>query len=157
MRRTSGFTLIEMMIVIAIIAILSGIVLVGVTGYQATARDAKRATQLRSVQNLVELYYAQCGFYPGAASCADKNAVITWDGLKSALSLSAGDAAKFPNTPDGTAKWGFKSCGNAQQYTVAVQFEKGNAAATEDSAPSCQPDGFICTGANGGTTFCLSE
>ena len=32
---TKGFTLIEMLIVVAVIAILAGIVLTGVTGFQA--------------------------------------------------------------------------------------------------------------------------
>ena len=55
-----GFTLIEMLIVIAVISILAGIVLVGVTGFQETARDTKRIGDLRGVQNSLELYYTRC-------------------------------------------------------------------------------------------------
>ena len=59
-----GFTLIEMLIVIAVISILAGIVLVGITGFQETARDTKRIGDLRGVQNSLELFYTRCGHYP---------------------------------------------------------------------------------------------
>ena len=46
-----GFTLIEMLVVVAIISILAGVVLTGVTGFQANARDTKRIAHLKQMQN----------------------------------------------------------------------------------------------------------
>jgi prepilin-type N-terminal cleavage/methylation domain-containing protein len=66
MKERKGFTLIEILIVVAIIAILASIVLVGLGPTQQAGRDARRLSDLREVQNGLELYYNSCGFYPGA-------------------------------------------------------------------------------------------
>src|SRR5579863_3533942 len=68
-----GFTLIEILIVVAIIAILASIVLVGLGPTQQAGRDARRLSDLHEVQNGLELYYNSCGYYPGtsvSAPCA---------------------------------------------------------------------------------------
>jgi prepilin-type N-terminal cleavage/methylation domain-containing protein len=60
-----GFTLIEILIVVAIIAILASIVLVGLGPTQQSGRDARRLSDLHEVQNGLALYYNACGYYPG--------------------------------------------------------------------------------------------
>lgn len=55
-KRPSGFTLIELLIVIAIIGILSGMGLVTFTGAQKNARDAKRKSDISSLQSAFALY-----------------------------------------------------------------------------------------------------
>lgn len=65
-----GFTLIEILIVVAIIAILASIVLVGLGPTQQAGRDARRLSDLHEVQNGLELYYNSCGYYPGTATAA---------------------------------------------------------------------------------------
>src|SRR3989344_4771761 len=103
-----GFTLIEMLIVIAVISILAGIVLVGVTGFQETARDTKRIGDLRGVQNSLELYYTRCGFYPqttgGGANCSGGANITTWAQLAQAM-VNVGiisDESKLPVDPKST-------------------------------------------------------
>ncbi len=63
-----GFTLIEILIVVAIIAILASVVLVGLGPTQQAGRDARRLSDLSEVQNGLELYYNKCGVYPGGAA-----------------------------------------------------------------------------------------
>lgn len=63
-----GFTLIEILIVVAIIAILASIVLVGLGPTQQSGRDARRVSDLHETQNALELYYSKCGYYPGTAT-----------------------------------------------------------------------------------------
>ena len=62
-----GFTLIEMLVVVAIISILAGVVLTGVTGFQANARDTKRIADLKQMQSYLELYYNKEGQYPSSS------------------------------------------------------------------------------------------
>lgn len=66
-----GFTLIELMVAISIIAIISAIGFVSYSQAQVTARDAKRKQDLRSIQTALTLYYQINKTYPiaGTAPC----------------------------------------------------------------------------------------
>jgi prepilin-type N-terminal cleavage/methylation domain-containing protein len=65
MKAKKGFTLLEMLVVVGIIAVL---VSIGISSYstaQKKARDAKRKSDLKAIQNALEQYYSICGFqYP---------------------------------------------------------------------------------------------
>lgn len=90
-----GFTIIELLIVIAIIAILAGLVLNNFQGAQAKARDTQRVTDTNNVHSKLEEYYNENGAYPGDL---DTNAVN---------SLTAADFpgidAESLSDPDGNA------------------------------------------------------
>jgi prepilin-type N-terminal cleavage/methylation domain-containing protein len=73
--KNKGFTLIEILIVVAIIAILASVVLVGLGPTQQAGRDARRLSDLSEVQNGLELYYNKCGIYPGGTGGAACTAV----------------------------------------------------------------------------------
>ena len=64
MKRQSGFTIIEMLIVVTILALLTGILLPVLEGTSASARDARRAADLKSVQAALEAYKRVNGLYP---------------------------------------------------------------------------------------------
>lgn len=63
-----AFTLIELLIVIAIIGILSGILLASFSGGTESARAAKCLTNLRSLATAAQAYGAASGRYPNAGS-----------------------------------------------------------------------------------------
>lgn len=83
----SGFTIIELLIVIAIIAILAGLVLNNFQGAQAKARDTQRVTDVNNMHSKLEEYYNENGAYPSTIVAAD---------------LPGIDAESL-NDPDGTA------------------------------------------------------
>jgi prepilin-type N-terminal cleavage/methylation domain-containing protein len=62
--KDAGFTLVELMVVIAIIAILTGIITTNFTSSRAKARDAKRISDLGHIQLAIELYFDRCKQYP---------------------------------------------------------------------------------------------
>ncbi|MDP2860655.1 MAG: type II secretion system protein [bacterium] len=62
--KKKGFTLVELMVVIAVIGILAGVALVSLNTSRAKARDVQRKTNIASVQRALEMAYADCGFYP---------------------------------------------------------------------------------------------
>ncbi|MDI6717802.1 MAG: prepilin-type N-terminal cleavage/methylation domain-containing protein [Patescibacteria group bacterium] len=70
-QRRKGFTLIEMLIVIAIIAILASVFLVGLRGFRGSAYDSRRIADLQKVQSYLETIYTQTRAYPAATSWSD--------------------------------------------------------------------------------------
>jgi len=65
MSRKKAFTLIELLIVIAIILILIAIALPNFLEAQIRARVTKATGELRSIYTALEMYYNDWGFYPG--------------------------------------------------------------------------------------------
>lgn len=63
-QRRAGFTLIELMITISIIAIISAIGLVSYSKAQSLGRDAKRKQDLASLAVALELYYQKNKTHP---------------------------------------------------------------------------------------------
>ena len=55
-RRQKGFTLIELMVVIAIIGLMASTVLVAVQGARAKGRNARRMSDMLQIRNALELY-----------------------------------------------------------------------------------------------------
>lgn len=59
-----GFTMIEMLVVVAVIGLVSSIILVNARSVRAKARDAQRVQELGGMQNVLEMYYMDQGSYP---------------------------------------------------------------------------------------------
>ncbi len=108
-----GFTLIEILIVVAIIGILATTIFVGLNPSRAKGRDTRRVSDLKSVQNGLELYYARYGRYPDTLNqLIDPNLKID----------------KLPTDPS-TATEYFYSQQSNQGYILAAKLE----AATGDA------------------------
>lgn len=63
-RSNQGFTLIEILVVIAIIGILSSVLLFNMAQSRAKARDAQRLSDLKELQVALEQYYIREKAYP---------------------------------------------------------------------------------------------
>lgn len=63
----AGFTIIELLIVIAIIGILATLVLTNFQGAQAKGRDTVRKNDINSLYQKLEEFYNENGTYPGSA------------------------------------------------------------------------------------------
>ena len=68
--RIRGFTLIELIVVIAVIGILATITIVGFGRYQADTRDARRLASATAISEALEKYYDANGEYPSCSSVA---------------------------------------------------------------------------------------
>ena len=63
-KNIEGFTIVELLIVIVVIAILATITLVSYSGIQQRAQFAKMQTDLSSLNKAIQLYYSDNGHYP---------------------------------------------------------------------------------------------
>ncbi len=94
-KRQSGFTIVELLIVVVVIAILAAISVVAYTNMQRRVRDADRVSGVATIKKALELYYANNGSYPPTpcslgASCKINSAWNTtadasWSNLESYL------------------------------------------------------------------------
>ncbi len=85
-KNQKGFTLIELMIVVAIIGILAAIAIPNFISYQKKAKTSEAKTNLHAIATSQEAYkaendvYLTCGAYPANATSAK----VVWDPLDAA-------------------------------------------------------------------------
>lgn len=68
--KQTGFTIVELLIVIVVIGILAAITIVAYTGVQGSARDAERKSDIAAAQKALEMYYTEKGTYPKQGNVA---------------------------------------------------------------------------------------
>jgi general secretion pathway protein G len=66
-RSESGFTLIELMVVVILIGVIFGTVITATNGFNRRGRDGTRQNDLQDIQSGIQEYYADNHFYPEAA------------------------------------------------------------------------------------------
>lgn len=64
MRR--GFTILELLVSVAIIAMLTAVTMVLLTSVREKSRDAERMSELRQLRNALNIYVTQTGNFPVA-------------------------------------------------------------------------------------------
>ncbi len=74
--KKDGFTLVELMVVIAIIGILSAIITANFAGAKSKARDAKRVSDLAQMQLALAGYFNACNAFPAADSSTYSPSVL---------------------------------------------------------------------------------
>jgi prepilin-type N-terminal cleavage/methylation domain-containing protein len=83
MNQKSGFTLLEIMIVVAVIAILALALLPNLLGSRRSVQDSAIETTLQRAMTAQELFHARCGYYyrtgvTGNTRCATADAPGEW-------------------------------------------------------------------------------
>lgn len=79
LKSRKGFTLIELMVVISIIAILVAIALPRFVNARRSANTAKIAADLRTIEGAINLYYLNHNRYPDTAPILSRSALFTDD------------------------------------------------------------------------------
>jgi type II secretion system protein G len=115
--KKSGFTIVELLIVIVVIGILAAITIVAFNGAQQRARDSRRLSDMKSIEQALALYsldnkggYPDCNnvtYIPGAAGSACPLSTI-------APSLVPAYLSKFPTDP-------FNTGNDVFQYAVGFK------------------------------------
>lgn len=132
MKKTQAFTIIELLVSVAIIAILTAVSILGLQSVRKTGQDTKRLSDIREVQVALETYKSVNGKYPDD---------MTWlvPGFLSAVPVDpAGDAAAYTYTVQSDKK--------SYCFTVTGVF----ASKKQADLSADQPDGVwrACRGNN---------
>jgi general secretion pathway protein G len=164
-RIQAGFTLVELMIVISIIALLTGIIVANLTSSKARSRDAQRVSDLNQIQLALEQYFDRCGQYP----IADSN------GMPSTSSSCSGGVitissyiSKIPQDPSNGQKYLYVANNGTTptDYVLHASLE-GQSQAQQNSFPesvrqdtshSTWAGGFSCYDSTntGSKDYCIS-
>src|SRR3990172_228272 len=113
-----GFTLLELLVVITIIGLLASVGLASYSRAQARARDARRQSDLTTVRNSLEIYYAENNSYVSTSDI--------WRDASEALSVL--DPIYIRGLPDdpggaGSVPYRYTSVSNGQGYCLAANLE----------------------------------
>jgi len=118
-----GFTIVQLLIVIVIIAILAAITIVAYTNISTRAADSAYSADANSIQKVAEVYYTENGSYPisaanfAAASTAKLPANIivaptTGTVTNAVATTSCGTV--------GTQTWAVCTSGSTKTYSIKV-------------------------------------
>lgn len=112
-----GFTLIEILIVVAIIGILASVVVVGLGPAQRKGRDSRRLSDLRQVQTALELYYGKNGAYPNAS-------IGDWAAFSAVLTGAGIGTSQIPNDPAKGKNYVYLTDANGTTYVLGAELEE---------------------------------
>lgn len=136
---SKGFTLVEMLIVIAIIAILASVALVSVGGVRQSARDTKRVSDISKMQQNLEVFYSRTGMYP---TVAEFNAPFTTEAnFKDPLGVS----------------YSYGVYANNQKYVLGAVMEGGTSAMNEANELDDDPSGAGAVCADIDKGYCVGN
>lgn len=127
MKNNNGFTLIEIMIVVAVIAILAGIAIPSYEGHVRKSKRSDAKTALLALQNAQEKFRGSCRFYAGDID----NANPDFCGASSALSTIEFN----PASPEGYYTLSI-SGGSATAYTATATANAGTSQAADGGCTS---------------------
>lgn len=113
-----GFTLVELLVVIAVLGVLATVAMVRLTGPERGARDSRRQSDLKQYQTSLEVYANRNnGIYPvvnGAAATV----------LCTPLGLTG-----CPTDPQGTNPYQYQSNASGSAYVLYARLERPEAGA----------------------------
>lgn len=144
--KEQGFTIVELLIVIVVIGILAAIVITTYSGIQAKARNAKRETDIQSLQTQIEAFYSQNQYYPSLTdmnssawratnmksldasamqdpSWSSSNTACTVSGAPTLLTTSQSGCYGYAPTASGASCEAADTTCN--QYTLTASMEQG--------------------------------
>jgi prepilin-type N-terminal cleavage/methylation domain-containing protein len=129
MKDERGFTIVELLIVIVVIAILAAIVIVAYNGIQNRARDTQNKTDASSIVKVAEAVNADSGAYPTGTT----DATLT-------TSFNSVSTAKLPS---GVAVKYLAAAGTAPSYATALADADNTTARTYTVKVCASPNGLV--------------
>ncbi len=137
MKKRNGFSLVELMIVVAIIALLTAIMTANFSSAKARSRDSKRISDISQIQLALAGFFDRCNFYPTALDITDSGGHCT----SGTVNVNLGTfISKIPPPPTGgsvvAANYNYSAGSDATgvvDYVLGAQLEAANSNATSNA------------------------
>lgn len=114
----SGFTIVELLIVIVIIAILAAITVVAFNGVRARAINSEKASEVQAINKLIQAYKITNGFYP----CVDD---LTGANTATVLGIPVNATRPSDHDPHVTGLYGGNADAGTNGYRY-ITYENGS-------------------------------
>lgn len=115
-----GFTILELMVSVAIIAILTSIILVTISGIKERGRDARRLSDVNEIQNALNLYFSSHNIFPVFST----KITITGDDAFSELLINEKNMPAVPTDPLPTfGSYTYQSNSGGTNYSLGFCME----------------------------------
>ncbi|MDP3772386.1 MAG: prepilin-type N-terminal cleavage/methylation domain-containing protein [bacterium] len=148
--KKNGFTLLELLIIIAIIGILTTIIIAAVQTAKAQARDVRRLLDMRNIQTGLQLYFDKQREYPDALT----NLVPDIFPTLPSDPLGGGGVNVYSYIPLVNASGAVCGVGvSCLYYHIGMNLETTGSAALKVDADECPAAGAGCADVLAGTTI----
>lgn len=117
---SKGFTLVELLVVLAIIGVLSTLLTANFVGVRQRGRDAQRKSDLRQMQSALQFYHTDQSNYPFANQNNTLGNCNNGTSLKSPDCTTSDYLEKIPKDPSG-ASYYYASTGSTYSITACLE------------------------------------
>ena len=117
--KSRGFTIVELLVVIVVIAILASITIVVFNGVQQRARDSRRDSAMNIIKKTMEMYKLDNGQYPYACS-NNPSLDCPVSSVTSYLSPAYTQTVSVPEDKTGVPSMYYEQ---AYSYTIVIPYE----------------------------------
>jgi prepilin-type N-terminal cleavage/methylation domain-containing protein len=107
-----GFTLVELLVVVAIIGMLASLSIVALGSARTKARDAARVASVKNIQTALELYYSDTGLYPSTVTPGSP--------------LVTSSVTYLNSVPKNQTPWTGGACSTGAEFAYAGSSTPGN-------------------------------
>lgn len=116
--KKSGFTIVELLVVVAIISLLVAVIAATWSGLKAKSRDTKRVTDIKAIQDALGLYNTTTQHFPVSAGAL----VLTGSDAVSLELISSGSIPAVPADPLNATPYQYTYQSDASGSTYAVTY-----------------------------------
>jgi len=133
-----GFTIIELLVVVAVIALIAAAVLATLSSARTKSRDARRLADIKSIQTALDLYVTNARVFPNPT--APEGLCLTGSDAVSTQLINTSSIAAMPQDPLQNCSDNFHyhyASTDGSTYTISFYVEGGNVPGITNLPPAC--------------------
>ncbi|MFA6602051.1 MAG: prepilin-type N-terminal cleavage/methylation domain-containing protein [Candidatus Paceibacterota bacterium] len=158
-KKSKGFSLVELLVVIVIIVILSGVIITNISSSRIKARDGRRVSDLAQIQLALEQFFDRCQVYPAMAGTAPSTYVSTTSACPSDSAITLLNyISKLPTDPSTGSNYYYAlDTSNNTDYFLRAVFELANPSSKDGLAakPSYGAAAVTCSNVATSLNYCI--